>query len=40
MVEQDPTKEASDAVAHGERQNEKKVASGIQEERPQRWEWQ
>jgi len=28
MVEQAPTKEGSDAVAHGEGQNDKKVASG------------
>ena len=28
MVEQAPTKEASNGVAHGERQNEKKVATG------------
>ena len=28
MVEQAPTKEPSDAVAHGERQSGKKVASG------------
>jgi len=28
MVEQAPTKETSDGVAHGEKQNDKKVTSG------------